>query len=508
MATIIRMPSVLAGSEEAAIASWLVTPGQRVEVGDPLAEIETEKAVVEYNSEDAGVVGRVLLEPGQAGEIGMPIAVLIAEGETDADIDAVLGGGPAAGVPVNGPGSAPDATRRDPDSGAPVQEAASMEAAAAEAEPSARAGESAPDAESAAAPVPSHVPAPAAATREAVPGTSAQESGDGERLFLSPIARKLAREKGLDPSSITGTGPGGRIVRRDVEQAPAQQAAAPVAGAAPVAAAGAPTGSVSATSAPTGTAAAGATASAAPGVAPEVATTASAGASAEADDTELVRHTPMRKAIARRLTESKSTVPHFYLTAECRVDELLALRAQVNERSAVRVSVNDFVVKAVAAAFREVPEANVTWSDEGMRVYRSVDIAVAVATDGGLLTPVVRGVDGLSITSVSTSIADLAGRAKAKKLRQDELEGGSFSVSNLGMYGALEFAAILNPPHSGILAVGAAKPQPVVIDGAVEVATVMRVTLSVDHRAVDGALAARWLAAFQSSIENPLTILV
>lgn len=447
MATIIRMPSVLAGSEEAAIASWLVTPGQTVAVGDPLAEIETEKAVVEYNSEDAGVVGRVLLEPGQAGEIGAPIAVLISEGETDADIDAALGQAPAAAV--TGPDSAPDATERDPDGGTPVVEAASLEAAAEEAAP--------------ATPV---APAAASAASEEAP------QSDSARLFVSPIARKLAKERGLDPAAITGTGPGGRIVRRDVEEAVVPSVAAPAA------------------AAPTAERAS---------VAPET---------TSPDGTELVPHTAMRKAIARRLTESKSTVPHFYLTAECRVDELLALRARVNETSSVRVSVNDFVLKAVAAAFQAVPEANVTWSDEGMRVHPSVDIAVAVATDGGLVTPVVRGVDARSLSSVSTAVADLAGRAKAKKLKQSELEGGSFSVSNLGMYGTLEFAAILNPPHSGILAVGAAKPQPVVVDGELAVATVMRCTLSVDHRAVDGALAARWLAAFQQAVENPLSILV
>jgi pyruvate dehydrogenase E2 component (dihydrolipoamide acetyltransferase) len=429
-----------------------------VAVGDPLAEIETEKAVVEYNSEDAGVVGRVLLEPGEAGEIGAPIAVLISEGETDADIDAALGQAPAAAV--TGPDSAPDATERDPDGGTPVVEAASLEAAA-----------------EGAAPAAPEVPEPAAEP------TPAESTDDRSRLFVSPIARKLAKERGLDPATITGTGPGGRIVRRDVEDAAVPAAAVPSAG-------------VPATAAP---AAASAPAAERASVAPET---------TSPDGVELVPHTAMRKAIARRLTESKSTVPHFYLTAECRVDELLALRARVNETSSVRVSVNDFVLKAVAAAFQAVPEANVTWSDEGMRVHPSVDIAVAVATDGGLVTPVVRGVEARSLSSVSTAVADLAGRAKAKKLKQSELEGGSFSVSNLGMYGTLEFAAILNPPHSGILAVGAAKPQPVVIDGELAVATVMRCTLSVDHRAVDGALAARWLAAFQQAVENPLSILV
>ncbi|MCS5497690.1 2-oxo acid dehydrogenase subunit E2 [Cnuibacter physcomitrellae] len=234
---------------------------------------------------------------------------------------------------------------------------------------------------------------------------------------------------------------------------------------------------------------------------------AAASASADGDD-DLIPHTPMRKAIARRLTESKATVPHFYLTADCRVDELLALRARINASSPRRVSVNDLVVKAVAAAFTDVPDANVTWTDSGMRVHRSVDISVAVATEGGLLTPVVRDVGRASVTEVSRQIADLAERARDRKLRQDELEGGSFSVSNLGMFGTLEFAAILNPPQSGILAVGAAKKQPVVVDDELAIATVMRVTLSVDHRAVDGALAAQWLGAFVERIEDPLSIVI
>ena len=216
----------------------------------------------------------------------------------------------------------------------------------------------------------------------------------------------------------------------------------------------------------------------------------------------------MRKAIARRLTESKTTVPHFYVTAECRVDNLFALRTQVNSIPGTKVSVNDFVVLAVAKAFVDVPEANVTWTDEGMRKHHSVDISIAVSTEGGLLTPVLRNAAAKTLTEISAEVANLASRARDKKLKQDELEGGAFSISNLGMYGTLEFAAILNPPQSGILAVGAAKDQPVVVDGQLTVGKVMRVTLSADHRAVDGALAAQWLAAFQNRIENPITLFV
>ncbi len=222
----------------------------------------------------------------------------------------------------------------------------------------------------------------------------------------------------------------------------------------------------------------------------------------------LIPHTPARRAIARRLTESTTTTPHFYMAAECVVDELLALRERINATAPARVSVNDFVIMAVAAAFGDVPEANVTWSDEGLVTYPSVDVSVAVATGGGLVTPVLRGVESKRLSVIAAETRSLAQRARDRRLFQHELEGGVFSVSNLGMYGTLEFSAIINPPQSGILAVGAATPQPVVEDGAVTVATVMRCTLSVDHRAIDGALAARWLAAFTARIQDPLGMLI
>ena len=223
-----------------------------------------------------------------------------------------------------------------------------------------------------------------------------------------------------------------------------------------------------------------------------------------AADARLIPHTPMRRAIARRLTESKASIPHFYLAAECVADELLALRARVNQTARVKVSVNDFVIMAAAAAFADVPEANVTWTDDGLIAHENVDISIAVATEGGLLTPVLRDAGRKKLTEVARESADLARRARDRRLLQHELEGGSFAISNLGMYGTLEFSAIINPPQSGILAVGAARQQPVVADGALTVATVMRCTMSVDHRAIDGALAARWLAAFTARMENPL----
>jgi pyruvate dehydrogenase E2 component (dihydrolipoamide acetyltransferase) len=278
------------------------------------------------------------------------------------------------------------------------------------------------------------------------------------RLFASPIVRTLARERGIDLSSVTGTGPGGRIVRRDIE-----------------------------------------------GIAAGAAPTAPPAAEAAATSIPL---TGMRKAIARRLTESKTTVPHFYVTAHCRVDRLLELRRQVNEAADRKVSVNDFVLKAVAGALLDVPASNAIWGGDHITRFAGADIAVAVAVDGGLLTPVLRGGDRMSLTEVAAQVADVAERARAGRLRQDELEGGSFSVSNLGMYGVDEFSAILNPPQSGILAVAAAKQQPVVDDGVLAVGTVMTVTLSADHRVIDGAIAAEWMAAFVRRIENPVTALL
>ncbi len=291
---------------------------------------------------------------------------------------------------------------------------------------------------------------------------------------MSPLVRRLAREHGIDLAKVVGSGPDGRIVRRDVES---------------LLSGGAPAATVAATPA------APAAAPAAPAPQP-----APAGA-------QVVPHSRMRATIARRLTESKSSVPHFYLTADCRVDALLDMRKQINAGGQVKVSVNDLVVKAVAGAFADVPESNRTWSDEGMVMHDSVDIGIAVSLDDGLVVPVVRGVEGLSVSALGARIVELAGRGREGRLKLDELEGGSFTVSNLGMYGTQSFSAIINPPHAGILAVGAASARPVVVDGALEVGQVMRVTLSADHRAWDGALAARWLAAFVARIEHPARIL-
>jgi pyruvate dehydrogenase E2 component (dihydrolipoamide acetyltransferase) len=394
MPTVVRMPEVLANAGQAVIQAWLVSEGQEITVGDPLAEIETEKAVVEYVAEVNGILGRLIAVPGMTIAVGEPIAVVLAPGETDADIDSAVHSGVA------------------------------------------------------------------------VSATAA----NGRRLFATPLVRKVARERGIELESVKGTGPGGRIVRRDLERLPVAE----------------PVGAPQPVRTP----------------APAV---ASNGPATGFTDIPL---TGMRKAIARRLTESKTTVPHFYLTADCRVDDLLELRRSVNAAAAIKVSLNDFVLKAVAGALVEVPDANAIWNGESIRRYDGADIAVAVAVDGGLLTPVLRGVDATPLSVISARTADLAQRARDGRIQQHELEGGSFSVSNLGMFGVAEFSAILNPPQSAILAVGGAIQRPVVVDGELKVGTVMTVTLSADHRVIDGAVAAAWMAAFVRRIENPLTILI
>jgi len=418
MAIVIRMPEVLAGATEGVISHWAVKEGDEVAVGDVLAEIETDKAAVEYQAEDAGTVARLVQAAGKMVEVGEPIAVFASAGDTEAEIEKALA-----------------------DAGGAVAEVPAAEAPAQPAEEAA--------------------PAAAAAVAEPAPTRA-----PGERVFASPIVRKLAREAGIDLASVPGSGPNGRIVRKDYDAFVASGGAAK---AAPVAAASAPH---------------------------------SASGFVE------IPHSSMRKAIARRLTESKSTVPHFYLKADCVVDKLLEARAQVNEGLGVKTSVNDWVVKAVAHALIKVPGSNVIWTDSAMRQFDHADISVAVATEGGLYTPVVRGVDQLSITEINTQIRALADKARSGTIKQDEIEGGSFAVTNLGMFGTEEFSAILNPPQSGILAVGAAREKAVAVNGELRVAQVMTVTLSADHRAVDGALAAEWMVAFKNAIENPLSLLI
>lgn len=440
VAELIRMPEVLAGATEAAIEAWLVEAGSSVTLEQVIAEIETDKATVELNAESAGTVGRLLVAEGVSVAVGDPILVLVADGEGEAEVDAALaesGSPDAANEPTASPGAEParEATAREVPQ-APTQQPSAQQAA-----------------------------------------TPHDETSRGERMFASPIVRKRAAENGVSLSDITGTGPRGRIVRRDLEQHLQQGSDAASTVSSPVRS----------------------------GDTPSVGS-ATGGSPTEFEDIPLSR---MRKAIARRLAESKSTVPHFYLVAECRVDALMELRRNANRRAERKVSVNDFIVKAVAGALTEVSAANATWNGDSIRQFHSVDIAVAVAIDDGLITPVLRGVERMTLTEVSANIAQLAERGRRGELKQNELEGGSFAVSNLGMYGTKEFSAIINPPQSGILAVGAAHAAPVVDEGGdLVVGQVMTVTLSADHRVLDGAVAAQWLAAFQYRVENPLSILI
>ncbi len=437
MAIVIRMPEVLAGAAEAVISQWMIQEGQDVAVGDTLAEIETEKANVDYQAEEQGTLARVLIKPGETVEVGAPIAVFAAAGDSDDDIEAALAaaGGSAEAAPTLEPAAEAPAAPTPPATPEPVATPATE-----------------PVASPAAEPAPATSPAP------------------GGRIYASPLVRKRAREAGIDLSQVTGTGPGGRIVKKDLESF-TPPAAAPAAAATP-----APTPAYPAP------------------------------ANGEAGYTDRP-HTGMRRAIARRLTESKTTVPHFYVTADCRVEKLLAARSEMNEATGVKVSVNDWVMKAVATALMEVPDANVIWTDEALRYFNRADIAVAVAIEGGLLTPVLRGVESMSLTQINAEVNRLATKAREGSISQAEIEGGSFSVSNLGMYGTDSFQAILNPPQSGILAVGAARDAVVVEDGELVAGKVMTVNLSADHRAVDGALAAEWMKAFRHYIENPLALL-
>ena len=447
MPELLRMPEIAASTTSAVLAGWPVAVNTAFSAQDVIATVETDKAVVDVEAEADGVILRTLVTEGTEVAVGTAIAVLARPGESVDDVDAALA---ALGVTAQGAGKA----------------------------------------------------APDDAVAPPVAASAAPEHSEGNgavRRFASPLARRLAAEAGLLVTDLVGTGPGGRIVRRDVEAAIAQRVAreeatvheASPAATAPVvapvpAAAVAPPAPVPSTTAP-------APRHAAASVEP-----------AQYTDQPLSR---MRKAVAARLTESKATAPHFYVRGTARVDELLRMRADLNDGADVRVSVNDLVVKAVARAHQLVPEMNVIWTGDAIRSFAGVDVAVAVATDSGLVTPVLTSVEGRSITEVAAATRDFVERARDGRLRQQELEGGSVTVTNLGMYGVEEFSAIINPPQAAILAVGAAKQEAVVVDGRLEVATLLRLTLSVDHRPVDGATAARWMAAFVGLLERPVRIL-
>lgn len=429
MATEILMPALSPTMEEGTLAKWLVKEGDTVKSGQILCEIETDKATMEFEAVDEGVIGKLLVAEGTGGvKVNTAIAVLLEDGESMADAK---------------PAAAP------------------LAAAKAETAP---------------------VAAPAAAT----PAPAAPVA-DGKRVFASPLARRIAREKGLDLGTVTGSGPHGRIVRADVEGAQAAPKAAPAAAVAPAAAAPAKPAMASGMSAET--------------------------VMKMYADREFVE-VPldgMRRTIAARLTEAKQTIPHFYLRRSVRLDALMAFRAQLNktvEARGIKLSVNDFIIKACALALQAVPDCNAVWAGDRILKLKPSDVAVAVAIEGGLFTPVLRDAHAKSLSALSAEMKDLATRAKTKKLAPHEYQGGSFAISNLGMMGVENFDAVINPPHGSILAVGAGIPTPVVMaDGSVGVANVMSMTLSVDHRVIDGALGAAFLAAVVDALENPMAML-
>ncbi|WP_170752602.1 pyruvate dehydrogenase complex dihydrolipoamide acetyltransferase [Ruegeria lacuscaerulensis] len=431
MPTEILMPALSPTMEEGTLAKWLVKEGDTVSSGDLLAEIETDKATMEFEAVDEGTIGKILIPEGSEGvKVNTAIAVLLEDGESADDISAAPAAAPAAAPTV----------------------AAGNEAA----------------------PAASEAPAPAPA---------APVKADGGRIFASPLARRIAAQKGLDLAQITGSGPHGRIVKADVEGA---TATAPTA--APSAAAAAP-----AAAAPAGP---------------------SADAVAkmyEGRDYEEIKLDGMRKTIAARLSEAKQTIPHFYLRRDIKLDALLKFRSQLNkqlEGRGVKLSVNDFIIKAVANALQQVPACNAVWAGDRVLQLKPSDVAVAVAIEGGLFTPVLQDADTKSLSALSTEMKDLAARARERKLAPHEYQGGTFAISNLGMFGIDNFDAIVNPPHAGILAVGSGVKKPVVgDDGELTVATVMSVTMSVDHRVIDGALGAELLQAIVENLENSMVML-
>jgi len=482
MARLLRMPEVAANTLEATLSEWLLTEDAEFADGDAIATVETDKAAVEVPADGAGVLVRTLVGPGTTVAVGAPMALIAAPGETVADVDAALAelGGTAAPATVDDP----DAPVRLAGQTPPTEVSGPPDAAPPDAAPPDAAG---PDAAGPDAAPPDSGPlrvgppgmapaeagpragAPAAAAPEGAAAEGAAPNGGPARIMSSPLARRLVREHGLRLEDLTGTGPGGRIVRDDVRRAVAARE---------LANASSPAGPEGRPHHPQRTV-----------------------------GWEDVPHTRMRRAIAGRLAESNREAPHFAIRGTARVDDLLALRAQLNSGDGQRISVNDLVVAAVARSHARLPEMNVVWTPDAVRRYAAVDVGIAVATERGLVTPVLRAVETRTVSSIARDAADLTERARAGALRQDELEGGTITVSNLGGYGVEEFTAVLNPPQAAILAVGAARKEAVVDGDALAVATVLHVTLTVDHRPVDGALAARWMAAFIALLEDPLRIL-
>ena len=414
----ILMPALSPTMTEGNLAKWTKKEGDKVKPGDVIAEIETDKATMEVEAVDGGIMGKIIIPAGtESVKVNALIAVLLEEGEDKKALE-------------NFKGSSANENK-------------------------------------AAAPAPSAAPAPAAAPQ---PAASNQQPATGNQVKASPLAKRIAEQTGVNLSGIQGTGPHGRIIKADVEEAKSSPRAA--------------------------------------------ISSASYGRNPQ-EYTEIPNNN-MRKVIAKRLLESKQTVPHFYLSVDCNMNALLAARERINEaapkdkdgKPAYKISVNDMIIKATAQGLKTVPAANATWTDAAILQYNNVDISVAVAIDGGLITPIVKNADQKSLAAISNEMKDLAARARKNLLKPEEFQGGGFSISNLGMFGIKNFSAIVNPPQSCILAVGASEERPIIKDGDIQVATIMNVTLSVDHRSVDGAVGAEFLAAFKRYIEDPVMMMV
>jgi pyruvate dehydrogenase E2 component (dihydrolipoamide acetyltransferase) len=452
----ILMPALSPTMEKGNLAKWLKKEGDKVKSGDVIAEIETDKATMEVEAVDEGTIAKILVPEGtQDVAVNDVIAVLAGDGED------VKSAGAAASAP--------------PPKAAPAAQAPAAQAPAA-------AKPAAPPPPPAAAPAPAAKPAAPTAAVAAAPQTNGHA-----RTFSSPLARRLAKEAGIDVARINGTGPHGRVIARDVEEAKSGR----------------------------GLKAPAAAPAATPAIAPAVSDKQIL-ALFEPGSYEIVPHDGMRRTIAQRLTAAAQTIPHFYLTMDCEVGKLLAAREEINaaapkdkeKKPLYKLSVNDFVIKAMAIALQRIPDCNVSWTESGMIKHKHSDIGVAVAMPGGLITPIIRKAETKSLSTISNEMKDFAARARARKLKPEEYQGGTTSISNLGMYGINHFTAVINPPQSTILAVGTSEERAVVRGGKIEAAAMMSVTLSCDHRAIDGALGAELIGAFKTLIENPIMMMV
>jgi pyruvate dehydrogenase E2 component (dihydrolipoamide acetyltransferase) len=473
----ILMPALSPTMEKGNLAKWLKKEGEAVKTGDVIAEIETDKATMEVEAVDDGVLAKIVVPEGTSDvPVNQLIAVLAQEGEDPKAAAAAAGKGTPAAKPTSaGPPS--------PQPSPPRAEGAAQRAAEPTTAPQTR-------------PLPPAPPSPLPGVERSAPqapGEGAQADGhDTNRIFSSPLARRLAKEAGIDIGRIQGSGPHGRVIARDVAAAKEGKGLR-----APAAAAGAPA------------------AAAAPAIAPSK-SDQQIRALYEDGSYEFIPHDGMRRTIAQRLTASVQTIPHFYLTVDCDIGKLVAAREEINAaapkdkdgKPAYKLSVNDFVIKALALALQRVPDANVSWTEAGLLKHKHSDIGVAVALPAGLITPIIRNAEVKSLSAISNEMKDLAARARARKLKPQEYQGGGSSVSNLGMYGIKDFTAVINPPQSTILAVGTGEERAVVRNGKIEAAQIMSVTMSCDHRSVDGALGAQLIGAFKALIENPVMMLV